>query len=359
MTWYNHIKKHSSAKVSIDTRNYEQQLRQYFIHLSEFNKNEYSRLQGFQFNYDAIRNILMKYNYPGIQRLDSFITSKHVNGIIKVLADVWTWKNEQEKLLRQKGQVRRSTFDEDREIYNALSSLRDYADYLEMSNPSYKVNDIQSYESDINNLILRTRVNMESIASNVNSAIDRIRGWNGSVVIVEAFTPNKEDYFEPVDSASIEFGVAGGDLTPAFSYFLIDGKVILDDILEGGDTDFFTNNAIQIDYFNLIKEIKNPGSSFSGGRVMTLYTARPVKDRSLYLNSKQIPSNIFLTNSYDSAEGIAIDLSGGEKVRDIWKVRINSRYLITTLDSPMEKQYQAVGEGMIPVESMELISAGE
>jgi hypothetical protein len=69
--------------------------------------------------------------------------------------------------------------------------------------------------------------------------------------------------------------------------------------------------------------------------------------------------NIFLTNDPDRAYGLATDLGGGRQ-RDLWKVVINERDLIVTLDAGRTKDYQVVGQGAtVPVKRMELISQGE
>jgi len=142
---------------------------------------------------------------------------------------------------------------------------------------------------------------------------------------------------------------------PSFSYFVSDDGIEIDDVLEGGDEDFFTDNKIQSDYFNLINSLRNPNMSVKQ-KILTLYTARPYKDRKFYLNSKVVPINIFMTSSYNFAEGFAREY-GGKK--DIWKVRIMDQYLVKTMDSPEQKQYQTIGDKSVPVESIELITPWE
>ena len=139
--------------------------------------------------------------------------------------------------------------------------------------------------------------------------------------------------------------------------FVFDGRIEVDDILEAGDEDFFTDARIQQDYFNLVREMKNPGSS-QKGRVLTLYTARPVKDRQMYMDAANIPSGLFLTNSYSRAQGISMELSGSEQLRDIWRLRMEEKYLIQTLDG-REKDYQVVGNGLVPVKRITLVDPGE
>jgi hypothetical protein len=166
----------------------------------------------------------------------------------------------------------------------------------------------------------------------------RIPYWNNSPIIISA-NPAENEYgpmLEPADDALITLGTS--KFSPNFSFFQIDGKIEIEDVLEGGDEDFFHSTEIQADYFNLVNELKKPGST-NRGKILTLYTARPRKDREQFLHSNSLPANLFLTNDYDHAEGLAIDLAGSGEKRDIWKVKIDSRYLTQTLDGPI-KYYQ-------------------
>ena len=72
---------------------------------------------------------------------------------------------------------------------------------------------------------------------------------------------------------------------------------------------------------------------------MTLYTARPKRDRQQLLTSQTLPINVFLTDDEEHAYGLAHDLSDEGETRDVWIVRINSKYLTKTLDGPI-KYYQ-------------------
>jgi len=58
---------------------------------------------------------------------------------------------------------------------------------------------------------------------------------------------------------------------------------------------------------------------------------------------------VFLTSSYDRAIGLRIDLTGNNKRRDIWKVRIVKKYPVQTLDDGKAQDYQVVGNGQILV----------
>jgi hypothetical protein len=175
--------------------------------------------------------------------------------------------------------------------------------------------------------------NMQNYKNIIIEAIGRINNWNNSIIRIIASPAT--DYsnrltFEATNHAIISFGKQ-----TYFSMSQDEGKIEIDEVLDADDEEFFPSSEIQSDYFNLINEIRNPGVN-SKEKMLTLYTARPKSDRNFYLNSKTLPKNIFLTNDYDHAEGLAADL-GGE--RDIWKVRINSKYLTQTLSGKI-KYYQ-------------------
>ncbi len=357
MNWYaKRIKR--SSNVSLNMDRYSAVLWNYMSELTNYILEKNQSLSNFQFNYAPVRNIFQKYNYPGIASLDAAIDSKDSKSLPQIMYNIWQWKNQQDKIAREQGGWR-SSFDQNNELYNAQKALRDYSDYLDQSQPDYDAPSMEKTKQEYDRLIMLTKKNMENIYQSVISSISRIKGWNGTPIIVEASPPDKENFLEPVDYASVEFNSTDEDWRPSFSYFIMDGKIVLDDVLEAGDTDFFTDNKVQADYFNLVKEIRNPGSSEKGGKIITLYTARPVRDRKLYMNATSIPSNLFMTNRYDSAVGLARDLSGGEKARDVWRVKINSMYLIETLNSPEEKQYQIVGDNQVPIHSISLVESGE
>ena len=134
----------------------------------------------------------------------------------------------------------------------------------------------------------------------------------------------------------------------------------VEDVLEGGDLDFFhgpQGPTLAKAYFDLVKEIQHPGSSQTG-KDITLYTARPVKDRHQYAGARTLPPNLFLANDADHVEGLANDLGGGAK-RDVWKVRINTKHLVLTNDAGSIKYYQIVGDKPVPVQRLELIISAE
>jgi hypothetical protein len=230
-------------------------------------------------------------------------------------------------------------------------------DYCSSSDTPYTEEDAQE---DFKRILEKTKENMNNICIFLNDAISRIENYQGTNWIV---TPNvsysysqidKLDYSEPCDSVTITSA-----LTDAiyFSLFNLDNKLTPEDVIDDEmDIEF---SGWQSDYYKLINEIRSPGST-STGKEITLYTARPTEDRELYLDAKNLPNNLYLTNSINSAEGIAIELAGKDKSRDVWKVRINTKYLLKTLDNGIVKEYRVIaGEGGAPIKYMELIGFGD
>jgi len=205
----------------------------------------------------------------------------------------------------------------------------------------------------------------QTLERTIEAAIKRIPSWTGSDVTLK-FSPGAEgaiDWFsgdEPRLNVSVDALVGGGTDGPGFTVFCTEDGTVrgIDDVLDAGDTDFFHDPLIEADYFSLTEELRHPGRAKSdANKVVTLYTARPLKDRSLYERASSMPNNIFLTTDPDEAWGYSVDLGGD---RDIWKVRIKRQYLVQTLDSGRHKNYQTFTQhGKTPVEDIELIQAGD
>ena len=218
----------------------------------------------------------------------------------------------------------------------------------------------QDAEQDVNRLRSETQQNMQKIVQIIERAISSIN-WNDSPIEIKTGFPPSDssyfgpDYFKPATDAWISIGGIG------FTLFVEGDKLEADDIAESDDEDSFppgTSAGVRQDYYNLIRQLKYP-NRMQANKVLTLYTARPIKDRHIYEGATQVPANIYLTTSYDKAEGIAVDLAGESKIRDIWKVRIEERYLMETLNDCRVREFQVIGEGMVPVKSISLWSVGE
>jgi hypothetical protein len=184
---------------------------------------------------------------------------------------------------------------------------------------------------------------MLEIKNKIDQAISNL-DWNGSkVTIFPIYNSSDEDFLSSSDSAEIKVGNKNGD----FQIWKQDEKFTIEDILEADEEEseyLFTSNEEKQDYFNLISQLQNPNKK---NQILTLYTARPTKDREFYNKTDYLPANIFLSNSFNHVDGLAGDLSGTDERRDIYKIKINNKYLIKTLDGPI-KYYQVIKDA--PVE---------
>ena len=134
------------------------------------------------------------------------------------------------------------------------------------------------------------------------------------------------------------------------------GKIDIDDIIERGeeeDEDFFDNDDTETDYYNLIKALQNK-NAFVTDKWITLYTARPKKDRQLYQQDRVVlPANIFLVNNLDHAIGLAADLAGSDEPRDVYRVRVPETNLIKTMPGNIS-YYQLTTD--TPVNDIRIVS---
>lgn len=226
-------------------------------------------------------------------------------------------------------------------IQNFHIDLSDYESKIkdEIYSYDYEEEDANRY---VKELVQKTQENMAEIKNKIQNAINQIPNWTTNTITIQA----RPSYYgtrvsaEASDFAEIIFGPKENHVSFSLSYH--ENGIHIDDILEGGDKDFFTNQLMQNDYFTLIDELRNSVKK-KKDKILTLYTARPRKDREQLLANKTLPINVFLTDSQEHAEGLAIDLSGGQGTRDIWMVKINSTYLTKTLDGPV-KYYQLTKE---------------
>lgn len=323
-----------NSEISINYNDFELKLKKQAEKQIEYAKDREYEANNFNFN-QFISNINKEYaNYPKLNNLLNAIHSKNIHYIFD-----------------QKNQLRKWLMDQPYK-----SSSRDLSRQIYIYIDTFSRSDINEIEKEmlkqIKAALENTVVNMNALKQNIENAISRIANWSGSKIIIEPYAhTNEYDQVsvEPTESAEITFN--GGQFSPSFVIFKYEGKFEIDDVLEAGDEDFFHSVQIQSDYFNLINELKKPGST-NKGKVLTLYTARPKKDREQFLNTKTLPLNIFLTNDYDHAEGISRDLADSQQ-RDVWKVRIDSRYLTKTLDGKI--QYFQVTTPNTPVVSMVLL----
>jgi len=327
------------SDIIIDLSRYIESIRQRINDYIDFDYQEHERLKQYQFKPDWIIKTLESIQYPNTEEVRNFFMSKDLNKLHDILMDIFSWWKDEK----------------DQKLWSVISpvvrALNDYDSVLQGN----KITWTEEYgEARIKELVSQTQKNMDNIKKMIENAIFKIPQWNDSSVRIVASEIYKENDLDEGKHAIIEVGgKSSWGSVPNFTLF-VDDKIEIDDVLEGGDDDFFTESEGQADYFNLINVLRNP-DAFMNSKALLLYTARPLQDRQKYLDAETIPSNIFLTTSYDFAEGFAIE-SGP---RDVWKIKILDKYLVKTMDAPNHKQYQTVGKDKVPVISITLIAGAE
>ncbi len=320
----------STASIRINIDHFKKLMEKELEKVLDYYSERNYQLNNFKFNQAKIDPVLK--NYPQYNVLMASIGKESFHDEIMKL---YYWMKENNLVINQ-------------EYRNAWQHLLDYEETMRGVDDNYEPAIRREHEK----VLQQTQANMEKIGQMIQNAVNGIEDWNGSPITIEAresWTSYNAIAYEPADSVQI---TVGNDAS--FTMFpMEDGKWQIDDIIEGGGYDeeeFFSTPGVKSDYFSLINELRNPGSA-SKGKILTLFTARPVSDRSFYQTTTFLPINVFLTNSASHADGLAHDLSAGEP-RDVWKVRINSKYLTLTLDGPVK--YYMVTKEKAPVEKISL-----
>lgn len=213
--------------------------------------------------------------------------------------------------------------------WKQASNLISAIEALEQGDVNY--DDVRAeYSNEEQHLIAEAKREAQRISNLLSQAAQRAE-VSGPIVL--QVTWNKEEPTTGLSMWLVRLGQA------SFSLYVDEhDKPHVDDLLESGDSDFFSSPEDEGEYFRLIKEIEKPGSS-KQGKWVTLYTARPVKDRARYEQGK-IPSGIFLASDLYHAAGLASDL-GGAETRDLWRMTLNDADMIQTLSGPV-RYYQVV-----------------
>jgi hypothetical protein len=339
----------SSPDIRVSLEGYQKAMLLEMDALKEWIEEKKEKALNFKLSPEMIEQI--KTELQGYSRLPlimKWIEAKNPQAIKGEISKLWDW------LLHGEGNRDRYMA-----VRQSVTTLMDFQESIDDLSQRYLP---EAAEAKFHEIMAQTSQNMDKIEGLIRAAISRIPTWHGYPVVIVA-EPNHSDVirgrynFEPAEDATVRLET-GASYPPGFSIFMREDKnVDVDDILDAGDTDFFTDLDSQTDYFSLVNEIQKPGST-QKTKLLTLYTARPAADRETYENAQTLPVNIFLTNSFDHVLGLASDLAGSGGMRDIWRVKVDSRYLTQTLEGPV-KYYQVTVPGA-PVKSMELIySEGE
>jgi hypothetical protein len=348
-TFYQFLENINSSLVSININNYKKQAERKAKDTLDYAISSKEELvNNFKLDINLVRNGLK--DFPLINQLVSSLLIKDKNWIRDekdpAVKQLHSWYAEKTK---------DKEFDERQLIFKAIMHIYDYYESMDKTPIDEK-----KYLGPVEKSVEVTMHNMQVIKKRIEEAIRNLN-WNGSKVTITPDLPDVEageDHLAPATDADIMVG----NKRAIFTYWNMEqsekmnsseeekienrGKIQIEDIIEFDDDDFmdyFSNEQEKQDYFNLISQLQNPNKK---DQILTLYTARPAKDREFYSKTEYLPSGIFLSNSFNHVDGLASDLSS-DKRRDIYKVKINSRYLIKTLDGPV-RYYQVIKDS--PVE---------
>ncbi len=269
--------------------------------------------------------------YPNQENLLKALNSKNVNYIWDQHRKFMNWS-------RQDNQLYSSIRDLNKDVWTYIDWLKKDSFNLEKS--------IQDLDNLIQDSLQKTEEFLVRLKEEISQVISR-SNWKGSLITIQPIPP-QENNLPTIEPSDWVYVYIGNNHHAFFNLGFNNGKIEIDEILEGDD-DVFDSEQTKSDYFLLINELKSPGST-TKGKKLTLFTARPKSDREFYLKTKTLPINIFLGNNFDNIEGISRDF----EERDIWRVKIDSRYLTQTLDGKI-KHYQVTSPDAI-VDSMELLS---
>jgi hypothetical protein len=333
-----------SPVIHISLESYQKAMLAEMHSLQDWMEEKREKALNFQLSPDMFQKIQDELQgYSRLPLIIKWVEARNPRALSGEISKLWDWLiHGEENRDRYMG------------IRQSVTTLMDFQESIDDLSQRYLP---ETVEAKFHEIINQTYSNMGNIETVIKEAILRIPDWHGYPVMITA-EPNQSDVirgrynFEAADDATVKLET-GISYPPSFTVFMQEGKnIIIDDILDAGDTDFFTDMDLQTDYFNLVNEIKKPGST-QNIKVLTLYTARPASDREVFESSRTLPVNIFLTNSFDHAIGLALDLAGSQGMRDVWRVMVYSRYLTQTLDGPVKYYQITVPEA--PVKSMDLV----
>jgi len=338
MSWY----KKSQHSVEIYMDEYKSSLWRSLIDTVESSQRRTEEISTMAVNKTELINALTSLNYPDYQKI--------INNYDSLTEDIydrfekWFWNS----YLYGENKY-------DIEFRNRGKYVLDVMESLSGSSSSPEFTQEQASEL-FNELIEKTQAEQVKNKNLIESSIRGIPGFSSSVIIGVPSIDKDYNYEYGEDAAQVYLNNLSDG--PMFSLFKRENDAfIIDDIADSAeDIEFFIDEKTKKDYYQLINKMQNIGKN---QKPIILYTARPVKDRNIYENSNSIPSNIYLTTNYRRVEGIALELSGNEKYRDIWRVKIDPQYLIETYDGGSFKDYQTVGDKFVPVERLSLIMSGE
>lgn len=265
------------------------------------------------------------------------------------------FENLENRILQYKKQLHNKLLNDINERYNKQFN-KEYIEFCKKYDLS-----IRKYsEKDKNKDIQELNNDVEYYIDNLKNKIEYIKKYISDIISSNNIDINYEIDFSIKDYDINVFEIICGKIENENLSFFINcendennnEKFYLNTDIEFSDEIYSefenlttTQYELLYNFFMLINKIKHPELNLD--KIIILYTARPKKDRHIYINNK-IPVGIYLTSSIKEAEGYMEEF----RDRDLYKVKIKRKNLVLTLDSEFDKikNYIAISnEKFIPV----------
>jgi hypothetical protein len=333
MNWY----KRAQSNISISLERYRSTLWEELYKLAVSSEKRNERIMNLSYEKGELENLLSSINYP--QKIEILNNPDSAEQHITKLFNWYLAIPYEQKT---------------KELRSVLIRIQDILENIQMKgNNSYSrgfsMDDARKTLEEFYSITLE---NMKKIKEIIESKLQKIRSWNNSPILIEAIEYDRDNDIGPEDSARVYLV---GENGPMFSLFMTNGTYEIDDIMDGSeDIEEFLGQKTKLDYFSLINVLQNKSENLKN---LTLYTARPVRDRNFYQEKQTLPANVYLTNNFNRASGIALELKGEEKYRDIWRVKVSPYDVVVSYDGGTFKDYMTINE--VHPESIKLISPGE
>lgn len=358
MNWYKIAQ--ISSDIIIDMDNYSQQIHTVLFNLIEtpFDSDQCSLIK--QKTKQYLDNFIRVLHENNIHNYDNILNGVNDFNFIEknydtILDNIWGIRGDIFKTIKP-------NFDTKiiQSLRDTITNLSDFKKCVE----NYYFTEDNALEEK-NRLIKESFDNMNKIKNELSRILSSVNQYKGKIfpITIEA----SEDYNENGRDVNLEKGtnsallyVGNKDYYIYMSIYWDGGKIqILGDEVEdfGELEDEFGEEVNDIKpFYNLIRTIiKNPNRiENSVQKTTTVYTARPIKDFSIFENASNVPVDIFVSTNYNFVEGFAID----NKPRDIWKIRISDNYLINDQTNNPDfifQVYNPSGEKEVPIKRIQFI----
>lgn len=188
--------------------------------------------------------------------------------------------------------------------------------------------------------LAESRAIVDQIVNSLNLAISKISSWENYPITVEAIIPKDNNWIVK------EVKVVIGDTFKTSFYIENNSSKLLVKNLESDQL----SRSMQINVNALIDLLKG---KLNGDRILTLYMSRPISERRFFEVAKRdlalgiktsLPKHVFLNN-----------LPIREDAKDLWKVRVDQKYLYQYLNEGDSIEYRIITDDC-PIRWIEKVS---